>query len=386
MLVYIPAICLVFLFTFYAEKVKNMYDNSKKKGYLAAFIALVVGVFAVLFLVSGTRYGIGLDYFFTDNSNFNGLRDGVGEGYTEVLTNALAIAIINSGIENPNLYFFGFFAFFTCMAYVIAIYINKDNKYILPTFDLFFYMVFFTSMNQMRQSLGLAFGLLAFAIMYRWKNIWATLFSFAIIVIPILFHYSTILNFVPLIIYLIIRKWNNKFNSRILMTVMCGLIAFAPIAFFVIKYTLPYIPVFNKYTYFFDPNFDNTAPGFVKFLASIAMFIVPLLNFIYCALNFENTDDHMIKMIMVISGFNLFFMVFGVMMNSIIFADRLKTFFYMLEVIFIPYMFEKLPKGNRRMSYLALTCGVMLIWTISTLPTCMLYPYRNIFFPDIIIY
>ena len=79
MLVYIPAICLVFLFTFYAEKVKNMYDNSKKKGYLAAFIALVVGVFAVLFLVSGTRYGIGLDYFFTDNSNFNGLRDGVGE-------------------------------------------------------------------------------------------------------------------------------------------------------------------------------------------------------------------------------------------------------------------------------------------------------------------
>jgi len=67
MLVYIPTFIISFICTWYATNFKEKYQISKKKFDLAMFFILVALIFIILSFVSGTRYGIGQDYFYTDN-------------------------------------------------------------------------------------------------------------------------------------------------------------------------------------------------------------------------------------------------------------------------------------------------------------------------------
>ena len=77
-------------------------------------------IFLALFFVSGFRYGIAYDYFFTDNRVLNAIREGMSEGFNEFFTNAIAkFLIINLGL--PNSAYFILFSLLSVSCYVIAI-------------------------------------------------------------------------------------------------------------------------------------------------------------------------------------------------------------------------------------------------------------------------
>ena len=150
MLVYLPVYLFSFVGTYFAEIFKSRYQKDKHKSDLFKFILIVFLIFAILSLLSVTRYGIGRDYFFSDSFQLNNLRDGkpltIGEPFIVYLMNF----IVNHNL--PNQVYFVILGLITNAFFIGAIFINKDNKFLLRMFVYIFYCLFISSLNQTRQS------------------------------------------------------------------------------------------------------------------------------------------------------------------------------------------------------------------------------------------
>ena len=168
MLVYIPTFLITFVCTWYATNFKERFNISKKKSDFAGFLILISVILIVLTFVSATRYGIGMDYLYTDNRVLNVMREGIDISFNEKIVTLFAKAIINSGM--PNYVFFLTFSIITNLAYIIAIFINKNNNYFISIFIYLFYYIYFNSFNQTRGSAAIALGILGFSIVYNFKS------------------------------------------------------------------------------------------------------------------------------------------------------------------------------------------------------------------------
>ena len=213
MLVYLPVYLFSFVGTYFAEIFKNRYQKDKHKSDLFKFILIVFLIFAILSLLSVTRYGIGRDYFFSDSFQLNNLRDGkpltIGEPFIVYLMNF----IVNHNL--PNQVYFMILGLITNAFFIGAIFINKDNKFLLRMFVYIFYCLFISSLNQTRQSVGIALGMFSLALIINYFDKWYVhVIAFVIAICSIFFHYSEIINIVILLIYILFRLfilWYNCF-------------------------------------------------------------------------------------------------------------------------------------------------------------------------------
>ena len=385
MLIYIPAFLITFVCGFYAENFKNKFQISKKRRDFAVFLILVLVIFLALFFVSGFRYGIAYDYFFTDNRVLNAIREGMSEGFNEFFTNAIAkFLIINLGL--PNSAYFILFSLLSVSCYVIAIFINRKNSYLLQIFILIFYSIFFNSINQVRSGAAIALGILAFSIVYNYRNVYTIILAYILCLLGTLIHYSEVINLVVLTLFLLIMQFGHKIKMKTILTTMIILVAITPILFLLLKYTIEYIPILNNYAYFFDPNFDATGTPLMKFLSGFFTYIIPMVNLVFFLLNFKDNEESFMKFVGIIIFINFVFLTFGVLTNSMLLSDRLKSMLYVFELFIIPYIYKNLRSRNQQILYISSIGVIMIIITICSLSPSLAYPYRSIFFKGHYIY
>ena len=382
MLVYIPCYLLTFVGTFFAERFKNFYVNTKKVSYFIYFLLFVLLVFLSLFFVSAFRYNLGEDYAIVIKILEN-IQNG-GEGFKEILTTSLAKLYFKLGL--PIETHFYVISFLTIFGYCVGVFINKDNKFILPMMIIMFYAIFLNSLNQDRSGVGISLGLISFSLIYNYRNKWVIILSYLIALLSGFFHYSELINLFIITAYLLITKFNKKINTKILLTSLVILVAFAPLLYYGFINIIEYIPILKNYAYYFVPGRDTTATPVLKFFATFLIYLVPIINLIFVLLYFNKTDDGFMRFIIFIVFINMCFMVMGVLTNSVELADRTKSMFYMLEIFFVPYIIRNLKTKKEKITYFTLIGLSMIGISLSTFFTSGLYPYRFNFSKDLWIY
>lgn len=271
MIIYALTYTFAFILTRYAEVFKNKYENSKKKSTLAGFLLCFLGIFILLTLLGSLRYDVGYDYL-SYNDNINAYRDNGVLMAKEPLTKLFVILAVK--LENGNWLFFFLFNFLTNLGFLLAIFINKDNRFLIRMFVFLFYAMYLTSFNQIRQSFGIAFGILAFSIFYNYKNSFAIILSFVIGIISTLAHYSEILNLLILLILLLFRYFGDKIPMKKLISVGFGIIILSPLIAMLVKVTLENLPLLSQYANYLTP-YDNSAPIIVRFFGCLGIYILP---------------------------------------------------------------------------------------------------------------
>lgn len=382
MLIYLGVYFSVFLLTFFAQNIKSDFDKNKKKAKLLIFIILVFLIYVILVLPSVFRYGIGLDYFGDSNTITNYKLTGTF-ARTELITALFGKIVYEYNLDNH--YYFVFFAIFTNLGFVLAIFINKDNKFLIRMYVLLCYAIYITSYNQVRQSFGVAFGMLAFSIFYNYRSRTSILIAYLVAIISALTHYSEIINLFLLSILYAFRYFNKYIKMKNLMITGYILIIISPIILMIVKEMLELIPIYNKYSIYLTPN-DNSAIVELRYFGSFYIYIVPLVTMFYFVNNFGfDEDDYMLKVIFIYLTGSIGFMFSSMLLANLMFADRARTLIYGAEIISFPYLVDKL-KGKAKKSYLIVTMLLMLTITIGTFEVGKMYPYRSIFNKDLIIY
>ncbi|MBO8427960.1 MAG: EpsG family protein [Firmicutes bacterium] len=335
--------------------------------------------------MSGFRYGIGVDYFYSDTRTLNFQREGFDVPFDEPFLNLISKIIISLSL--PNQVFFIFLSLITIACYIISIFISDEQNYLFQFFVLIFYCIFFNSLNQSRNGTSIALGLLAFAIVLNCKKKWYfIILSLLVSCLSILFHNSGIINIAIVIIYLLFYFFNKRLKNKNLIVTYTCIIAISPLIFVLLYFTIDKIPILNNFAYFFSYDFDSTGTPLVKFLAGFFSFSIPMIGFVFYLLNFVNTEDYFMKFIGFILFLNMIFMTFGVLINSLLLSDRLKSTLYFLELFIVPYMFSKLPKENQRYIYGGLVSFIMIAVFFSSQTSNGTYPYRSLFGIDFYIY
>ena len=382
MLIYLGVYFSVFLLTFFAQNIKSDFDKNKKKDKLLIFIILVFLIYVILVLPSVFRYGIGLDYFGDLNTITNYKLTGTF-ARTELITVLFGKIVYEYNLDNH--YYFVFFAIFTNLGFVLAIFINKDNKFLIRMYVLLCYAIYITSYNQVRQSFGVAFGMLAFSIFYNYRSRTSILIAYLVAIISALTHYSEIINLFLLSILYAFRYFNKYIKMKNLMITGYILIIISPIILMIAKEMLELIPFYNKYSIYLTSN-DNSAIVELRYFGSFYIYIVPLVTMFYFVNNFGfDEDDYMLKVIFIYLTASIGFMFTSMLLTNLMFADRARTLIYGDEIISFPYLVDKL-KGKTKKSYLIVTMLLMLTITIGTFEVGKMYPYRSIFNKDLIIY
>ena len=382
MLIYLGVYFSVFLLTFFAQNIKSDFDKNKKKDKLLIFIILVFLIYVILVLPSVFRYGIGLDYFGDLNTITNYKLTGTF-ARTELITALFGKIVYEYNLDNH--YYFVFFAIFTNLGFVLAIFINKDNKFLIRMYVLLCYAIYITSYNQVRQSFGVAFGMLAFSIFYNYRSRTSILIAYLVAIISALTHYSEIINLFLLSILYAFRYFNKYIKMKNLMITGYILIIISPIILMIAKEMLELIPFYNKYSIYLTSN-DNSAIVELRYFGSFYIYIVPLVTMFYFVNNFGfDEDDYMLKVIFIYLTASIGFMFTSMLLTNLMFADRARTLIYGDEIISFPYLVDKL-KGKTKKSYLIVTMLLMLTITIGTFEVGKMYPYRSIFNKDLIIY
>ena len=382
MLIYLGVYFSVFLLTFFAQNIKSDFDKNKKKDKLLIFIILVFLIYVILVLPSVFRYGIGLDYFGDLNTITNYKLTGTF-ARTELITALFGKIVYEYNLDNH--YYFVFFAIFTNLGFVLAIFINKDNKFLIRMYVLLCYAIYITSYNQVRQSFGVAFGMLAFSIFYNYRSRTSILIAYLVAIISALTHYSEIINLFLLSILYAFRYFNKYIEMKNLMITGYILIIISPIILMIVKEMLELITIYNTYSIYLTSN-DNSAIVELRYFGSFYIYIVPLVTMFYFVNNFGfDEDDYMLKVIFIYLTASIGFMFTSMLLTNLMFADRARTLIYGAEIISFPYLVDKL-KGKAKKSYLIVTMLLMLTITIGTFEVGKMYPYRSIFNKDLIIY
>lgn len=382
MVIYILVYTLTFLMTHFAEVTKRKYDISKNKWTLAGFLSLIAGIYIVITLPMVLRYGIGMDYF-GDLSILNTYLETGQFNQIELLTRLFAFTIKECNLD-PHFYFV-FFAIFTNIGFLSAIFINKDNKFMIRMFVYMFYAIYFSSYNQMRQSFGIAYGCLAFSIFYNYRGLRSFIIALLVSIFSMMTHYSEIINVFIILILYGVRHYNHKIKMNRLFIFGFAFVLISPILMFLFREIIEYIPFLSKYAGYLT-NVDYSAKPLTKFFGTIGIFTIPLIMLIYFIINFKNeNDDAILKIIFIYLVSSMGFFFISLILNNLMLADRSRTLIYGFELISFPYLLSKM-EGNRKKSFQGIIMSLMIIVTIGTFVVARLYPYKTIINKDLIIY
>ena len=102
--------------------------------------------------------------------------------------------------------------------------------------------------------------------------------------------------------------------------------------------------------------------------------------------NFKDNEESFMKFVGIIIFINFVFLTFGVLTNSMLLSDRLKSMLYVFELFIIPYIYKNLRSRNQQILYISSIGVIMIIITICSLSPSLAYPYRSIFFKGHYIY
>lgn len=219
-------------------------------------IVLIISSLPLCF-ISGFRYGIGTDYFFTYEPEFYKIANG-GDSEYEIgfyLLNKLILIFTRN-----SQWIFVITSFIFVILVFKAFYDNSsDIRFSILLFAIT--EVFFISMNNIRQSLACAIIIYAFKYIKMGKNIRFLIY----VLLATSIHRIAIL----FIILIFLRKINISINKLIL--IVLAIVLFNPILKNIIYFLINHIDRFAQY-FHRSMYLDKTIPNII-FIVNIVIFI-----------------------------------------------------------------------------------------------------------------
>ncbi|MCM1131657.1 MAG: EpsG family protein [Anaeroplasma bactoclasticum] len=246
------------------EKSKQMEEAKKYK--IAYYILFVLAILPMA-LVAGLRYEVGTDYNHTYVPNFlNALTEtGQYSEYPFLWLNML----LRRMTDNPVW-------LFLIMGFMFSIFMHLSirkfsSNWALSSLLLVLGMIFFVSLNNSRQMVGLSLAVYGFTFAFDKKIIPSIL----CIAGAMCFHMSLIM---LLPFYFLIHL---KFLRKYILIVLAVLLCISPFMNPIVRFILPYF----KYGYYFESEHDNGQTIYTYFIQTCSISLISLLY--YKALNKE---------------------------------------------------------------------------------------------------
>lgn len=214
----------------------------------------------VLIVVSGIRYGVGQDYFYTYVPYFNNLLRGYRNMDVEV-----GFYWLNKIIQIfTHDYAWIFIVCSVIFFHFVYKAIREQSKY--PTLSIFLLVgttYIFTFYNVMRQMVSISIFLYSIKFIQN-RNMKSFLVC---MLFSCLIHYSSIL-LIPLYFC-----YNININQKKALIISLLSIALKPI----VSKIMLYIIIFTKYSYYIGSKYDNGETGYVVMLINISVLIFSLI-------------------------------------------------------------------------------------------------------------
>lgn len=371
MIVYIFGFILSAYFAYYAHSNYLLYCN-KKKNYdneicsLSSvrkqkhkYIAFLILAILPLGLISGFRYGIGTDYFYTYSPNFYKILNG------EYPYSELGFNLLNKFIQ---IFTHKDTALFLITGILFAILLIKtivkySNNIFFSFLVAFISCIYFISLNNVRQAIASAIMLAAFPYFIKkntFKMILVTLFG-------MIFHYTA------LVIFFTYLLSNIKFVKRKFVFLCILSIVLLPIFALIFKE----IALHTKYAYYFNSAFNNNKTTRVMILYNALFFVLFLLRMYR-----YRYEDRRCYLFILIQFLALWFSLLSLFIPISEMISRLVNFFLIFQVLSVPYMGLKTKFKSNRLAFNTVyitAYSVYMIYYIVIMGYHEVLPYVSIF-------
>lgn len=254
MIIYILGFTLTLLF---ARVYLSLERNNHRKSLSYVFLKNISFLFVILpfWLITAFRYDVGTDYLHTYVKYYEDVRMG-WKPYSDYVFEWLNEILVKYNFDVVYLFAITGFIFLYFTFRIIFKY--SDNTY-LSIIVFFISSVFFASLNNVRQYVGIAIGIYALLEKNKVKSTILMFFSIG-------FHLSCMI-FIP---FLFIR--NVNISKRLYKRVFCLLFCFLPM----ILYLFYLILLKTKYSYFLN----NMSDGF-SILYILLNLVIMFFSFVY---------------------------------------------------------------------------------------------------------
>ncbi|HAS56607.1 MAG TPA: hypothetical protein DD377_02360 [Firmicutes bacterium] len=310
-------------------------------------------------LISGFRYGIGTDYFYTYVPEIDSILSG-GEGFKEPFVNLL-IKFFGLFTSSPTPFFF-----FTSFIYLIFVFlsINKYSKNPIMSILIFFLsMVFFIQMNNIRQSVAASIILYSFSSLKDNKH----LKFFLLIILSGLFHNS---GFLFILVYFIYHMKFVKKHFLFFSFILALSIPFLGRLFILIMSS-------TSYRYFLMSYLTNEETTWGYILYNLVIFIIS-----YLVLRKDIKMNNVSFLLLLIQLISTVIPILSFVIPSSEFVTRLDLPFVTFQMILIPHLIYKSKKGTFKVG-ISLLC--ILLFSFITYYYIVkqgyhgVLPYKDIF-------
>lgn len=316
---FIPSLILTIFARFFFLNTKRGKLN--KKSALCLFLS-----FLIVNVVSSIRLGIGTDYFNTYYPMLNSMKQTGTIPQTDLIFRLIFLIIRNLGLSNQS--FFVITSTLINAMFFLTILVDKTGNYPL-TFSIFiFNCIFFSSLSNIRQMLGIALAIFGFALFYNsgrktYKNYIITLLF---LFLSIFAHISCSV-FIPIFILFELTK---KLNPKIILTLGVAVLLLSPVFVNIIKYFIS----LTKYRYFFEV-FQDTGSGLGNILIGLSEFAIFVFSFI---LIYKKKLKQAYP-IFIVGVASIFITIFCIIIKNTELYLRLYHLLFAFDMIFVPHLF-----------------------------------------------
>lgn len=340
MIVYIFGFLLSANFAYYAHlnylsysKKKSEYNNvgdslATIRKFKHKYILFLIFSILPLGLISGLRYGIGTDYFYTYSPNFYKILNGEFV-YSELGFNLLNKLIQIFSHKDTALFLVTGILF---AALLIKSIVKYSNNIFFSFLVAFISCIYFISLNNVRQSIASVIMLAAFPYFIQKK----TLKMVFVTLCGMLFHYTAIVIFFTYILS------NIKFVRKNFIFICVLSIIILPI----FAQVFEEIVMHTKYAYYFNSSFNNDRSTRVLILYNALFFIL----FLFRMYRYRFSDRKCYIFILVqFLAFWLSLLSLFIPISEMI--SRLVNFFFIFQVLSVPYMGLKTKFKSNRIAF-----------------------------------
>lgn len=371
MIVYIFGFILTIYFAYHSHLCYKNYCDKKEK-YInheishskvietkRKYILLLILAILPLGLISGFRYGLGTDYFFTYSPNFYRILNG------EFVYSELGFNLLNKFIQ---LFSKKDTALFLVTSLIFSVLLVKtivkySNNVLFSFIVVFISCIYFISLNNVRQSIASIIMLASFP--YFLKN--DTKKVIICCLCGMIFHYTSI---VILIAYIICHI---KFFQRNFLFFCLATIISLPIMSLIFKQ----IAMHTKYYYYFISDFNNNRRTLVLILYNLLFFILFMLRMYKYRLK-----DRKCHIFLMMQFFALWLSLLSLFIPISEMISRLVNFFLVFQVLSVPYMGLKTNYKSNRVAFNVIyitAYSTYMIYYIVYLGYHSVLPYVSIF-------
>lgn len=352
MMVYIIAFVLSWIFAKIYIYNKEKYLNTKcklsKKLLVGASFLLMI---FPLWFISAFRYDVGTDYFNTYVKYFEHTKLG-WKPYSEVLFQGLNDLLVYLNCDVVWLFIITSFVF---LFFIFKTIVKNSENIFQSLIILFVSSIFFSSLNNVRQYVGLAIGLYG---LMSTKNVKAIIF----IIIGSMIHMSVIL-FLP---FIFLKKLVFNKSSIIILTIF--LLMSSPILCYIIRVIL----MNTKYNYFI--NIENSG---YPLLYIIVNFIILFFSLLY----FKNKDEKM-SFLVLMQIFSCVFCLCSMFLQNEELWMRIIRITSIFQILLIPKLCTSIKyRLDRRVVFFSILTayGIYTIYTVYLMGGLAVFPYTFVF-------